>query len=89
MLGQTIARGEDGAYAHPPRFMRRDEAASYLKATYGFGAFKTLAKGVCTGDTPAYHKAGRLVVYTREALDTWALAKLGAPIKPSPKAAAA
>jgi hypothetical protein len=45
-----------------------------------FGATeRTLAKGVVTGDTPEYHKAGRIVLYTQEALDKWALAKIGAP----------
>jgi hypothetical protein len=60
-------------------FLRRDAAAEYLKKTYGFGASRTLAKGVVTGDTPEYRKAGRIVLYTREALDRWALAKIGAP----------
>ncbi len=59
------------------QFWRRDAAAEYLKKTYGFGAARTLAKGVVTGDTPAFHKAGRIVLYTREALDEWALAKIG------------
>jgi hypothetical protein len=60
-------------------FLRRDAAAEYLKKTYGFGASRTLAKGAVTGDTPEYRKAGRIVLYTREALDRWALAKIGAP----------
>jgi len=61
------------------RFLRRKGAANYLRGKYGFGAERTLAKGVTTGDTPAYHKAGRLVLYTREALDAWALAKMVLP----------
>lgn len=60
-----------------PQFFRRREAAAYLTSTYGFGAERTLAKGVVTGDTPEFHKAGRLVLYTREALDKWALSKIG------------
>ena len=62
-----------------PQFLRRDAAGEYLKKTYGFGAARTLAKGAVTGDTPEFHKAGRLVLYTRDALDKWALAKIGAP----------
>jgi hypothetical protein len=58
-------------------FLRRKDAAEYLIKTYGFGAERTLAKGVVTGDTPVYRKAGRIVLYTREALDAWALAKIG------------
>jgi hypothetical protein len=61
------------------RFLRRKEAAKYLLEKYGFGAVPTLAKGVVTGDSPVYHKAGRLVLYTRDALDAWALAKICAP----------
>jgi hypothetical protein len=62
--------------------MRRREVAEYLRATYGFGAYRTLAKGVVTGDSPVFHKAGRrLVLYTREALDAWALAKISGPLK--------
>jgi len=64
---------------NPTQFMRRKPAAEYLIGKYGFGAERTLAKGVVTGDTPEFHKAGRIVLYTREALDKWALAKIGAP----------
>jgi hypothetical protein len=60
-------------------YLRRKDAADYLVKTYGFGAERTLAKGVVTGDTPVYRKAGRIVLYTREALDKWALAKIGKP----------
>jgi hypothetical protein len=61
------------------QFLRRKAAARYLLEKYGFGAERTLAKGVVTGDSPIYRKAGRLVLYTRDALDAWALAKIGAP----------
>jgi hypothetical protein len=60
-------------------FLRRRDAAEYLLGKYGFGAERTLAKGAVTGDTPEYRKAGRIVLYTREALDRWALSKIGAP----------
>jgi hypothetical protein len=59
------------------RFFRRKEAATYLCIKYGFGAARTLAKGAVTGDTPAYQKAGKIVLYTREALDAWAMSKIG------------
>jgi hypothetical protein len=62
-------------------FLRRRIAAEYLLKKYGFGAEKTLAKGVVTGDTPEFHKAGRIVLYTREALDKWALGKIGEPVR--------
>lgn len=69
------------------QFLRRRDAAKYLQEKYGFGAEKTLAKGVVTGDSPEYHKAGQLVLYTPEALDKWALGKIGAPQKSSSDAA--
>jgi hypothetical protein len=72
-----------GTTDEPTQFLRRDAAAEYLKKTYGFGAARTLAKGVVTGDTPEFRKAGRIVLYTKEALDKWALAKIGAPQKSS------
>jgi hypothetical protein len=49
----------------------------------GFGACSTLAKGVVTSDTPAFDKAGRFVLYTQEALDDWALAKISGPRRSS------
>lgn len=63
------------------RFLRRKQAAVYLTEKYGFGAAPTLAKGAVTGDSPEFHKAGRIVLYTREALDKWALTKIGAARK--------
>lgn len=60
-------------------FLRRRDAAVYLTAKYGFGAERTLAKGAVTGDTPAFRKVGRIVLYRREDLDAWALSKISAP----------
>ncbi|THD44004.1 MAG: hypothetical protein E7774_11620 [Bradyrhizobium sp.] len=61
------------------QFLRRAAAAAYLLRKYGFGAERTLAKGAVTGDSPTYRKAGRIVLYTRDALDEWAQSKIGAP----------
>ncbi|MEJ0094252.1 MAG: hypothetical protein WDN46_12695 [Methylocella sp.] len=72
-----------------PRFLRRDAAAAYLKTRYGFGSVKSLAKGVVTGDSPLYRKAGRIVLYELSALDTWAMAKIGAPVRSSSETKAA
>lgn len=74
---------------HLNRYLRRKEAAEYLKSRYGFGAARTLAKGAVTGDTPEFHKAGRIVLYTHEALDAWAQAKIGVPQKSTSDAEAA
>jgi hypothetical protein len=64
-------------------FLRRDAAAEYLKNRYGFGSSRTLAKGIVTGDTPEYRKAGRIVLYELEALDRWAQAKISEPRRSS------
>jgi hypothetical protein len=68
---------------HPAQYLRRKAAAEYLKNKYGFGSERTLAKGVVTGDSPVYSKCNRMVLYTPEALDAWATAKIGAPQKSS------
>jgi hypothetical protein len=93
----TIERGEGVASDQPSSratrrhevYIRRREASAYLLATYGFGAYQTLSKGAVTGDSPEYSKAGRIVLYTREALDAWATGKIGAPRKSSSAAVAA
>jgi hypothetical protein len=64
-------------------FLRRKDAAQYLLGKYGFGAERTLCKGVVSGDSPQYRKAGRIVLYRCEDLDAWALAKIGAPQRSS------
>lgn len=61
------------------RYLRRRAAADYLIRKYGFGSYQTLCKGAVTGLGPVYQRAGRIVVYTEEALDRWAQSKLGEP----------
>ncbi len=61
-------------------YLRRKAASEYLQAKYGFGGGSTLAKLACvSSDGPRYRNAGRAVLYTPDDLDTWALAKIGAP----------
>jgi hypothetical protein len=61
-----------------PLFIRRKQAGEYSQRTYGFGSARTFAKAAVTGDGPEFHKAGRVVLYTKDAIDKWALAKIGA-----------
>jgi hypothetical protein len=82
-LDRTTERGEGMVSGPSTRFIRRREAGKYLKDKYGFGASRTLAKGVVTGDTPEFHKAGRIVLYTCDALDKWAISKISAARKSS------
>jgi hypothetical protein len=61
-----------------PAFIRRQQAGAYLVGKYGFGSSRTLAKAAVAGDGPEFSKAGRRVVlYTIDALDRWALSKIG------------
>lgn len=62
-----------------PQFLRRKDAGDYLKTKFGFGSEKTLAKLACVGGGPEFRKAGVAALYEPEALDRWALAKIGAP----------
>lgn len=78
-----IGRGAVTDFLADGKYLRRDAAANYLKQNYGFGALGTLAKGVVTGDGPAYRKAGRQVLYRKEDLDAWAQSKISAPQKSS------
>lgn len=66
--------------AAPERlFLRRAEAGAYLKAKYGFGSGKTLAKLATEGGGPEFFKAGNIALYGYAALDGWARKKMGAP----------
>jgi hypothetical protein len=68
-------------------FLRRKRAGEYLQSNYGFGAERTLAKLAVVGGGPEYHKVGRFPVYTLGALDSWALSKIGAPVRSTSEAA--
>ncbi|MFO1102476.1 MAG: hypothetical protein U1E20_06205 [Methylocystis sp.] len=69
------------------KFLRRTEAAEYLKMRYGHGSPKTLAKLAVIGGGPAFRKIGRIVVYEPAALDEWALSRMSAPIHSTSEAA--
>jgi hypothetical protein len=57
-----------------PRFMRRSEAARYIRENYGIPcAPSTLAKYACLGGGgPAFRRATRFPIYERDDLDAWA-----------------
>jgi hypothetical protein len=63
------------------KFLRRKEAAAYLKEKYGFSSERALAKAACVGGGPEFHRLGsRTVVYTHEALDRWVMNRLSPPL---------
>ena len=71
---------------HAPRqFLRRKQAAAYLKETYGFGAERTLAKLATLGGGPEMIYAGRVPLYTIPNLDVWALSRMSGPVRSTSK----
>lgn len=60
----------------PEKFLRRAEAAAYLKEQYGVGTAATLAKLACHGGGPLYRKLGRFPVYAAADLDAWAQSRI-------------
>jgi len=74
-----VSSGND--LMHNAQYLRRKTAGEYLKTKFGFGSEKTLAKLACVGGGPEFCKAGTAVLYTQEALDMWALAKIGGPVR--------
>ena len=71
-----------------PPFLRRHEAARYLKSRFGFGTSRTLAKLACVGGGPPFRKVGsRIVLYEPAALDAWALSRISGPKQHTSEAA--
>ena len=62
----------------PALNMRRADAARYIRESHGIPcAPATLAKYACIGGGPAFRKAGKFPVYSRNDLDAWAKQRLG------------
>jgi hypothetical protein len=73
-----------------PTFLRRKAAGEYLKSKFGFGSEKSLAKLASVGGGPEFRKAGTAALYEMEALDRWAMSRIGRPqssTSDTPKAA--
>jgi hypothetical protein len=61
-----------------PLNMRRAEAARYIRENHGIPCSQaTLAKYACIGAGPAFRKAGKFPIYSRDDLDAWANQRLG------------
>lgn len=55
------------------QFLRRDEAAAYIRDTYNLPCAKTYLDVLASvGGGPAFRRIGRWPVYERVDLDTWA-----------------
>jgi hypothetical protein len=60
-----------------PSYLRRVDAARYIQDTYGIPCqAPTLAKYACLGGGPAFRKAGKFPIYSRDELDAWAKCRL-------------
>lgn len=57
-------------------FMRRMQAGEYLKSHYGFCSPALLSKLATIGGGPVFSKMGRLNLYRKSDLDSWALGKI-------------
>jgi hypothetical protein len=66
---------------HSAQYLRRKQAGEYLKARYGYGSERTLAKLATLGGGPIFRKLGRIVVYDPADLDSWVLSRLSAPLR--------
>jgi len=62
-------------------FLRRKDAAAYLKERFGFAAASTLAKCAVTGNGPEFCERGRIPLYRAADLDDWARPQLTGPIR--------
>jgi hypothetical protein len=61
-----------------PQNMRRADAARYIRETHGIPcAPATLAKYAVLGGGPAFRKAGKFPIYSRDELDAWAERRFG------------
>ena len=61
--------------------LRRSEVPAYLKEKHGIPvALKTLNKWASVGGGPEMQYSGRIPLYTPEALDKWAAARLSPPV---------
>jgi hypothetical protein len=62
-----------------PRFLRRGDAARYVRETHGTPCSRAwLAKLAVTGGGPTYRLAGRFPIYTPHDLDVWVNGRIGA-----------
>jgi hypothetical protein len=70
-----------------PRYLRRRDAAAYLKDRWALRCSeKTLANYATRGNGPVFQRYGRGVVYNRSALDDYAQGRMSAPMRSTSEA---
>jgi hypothetical protein len=71
----------------PSRYLRRRDAAEYLKQTWGLRCSEqTLANYATRGNGPSFHRYGRHVVYSTASLDDYAQGRMSAPMRSTSEA---
>jgi len=64
------------------RFLRRSEAAAYIRQTYGARCSHTyLDKLASIGGGPLFHRFGKWPVYDVADLDAWAISRISGPLR--------
>ena len=64
------------------KYLRRDQAAQYLRSQYGFPCSTALLHKLASlGGGPVYRRANRVPLYARDDLDTWAEARISGPLR--------
>jgi hypothetical protein len=62
-------------------YLRPRDAAALLKARFGHGSERTLAKLRCLGGGPIFHLMGpKMIAYTAPELVAWASSKISGPL---------
>lgn len=67
------------------QYLRPDDAAGYLKSCGFPVARATLAKLRSVGDGPKFYRFGRMVIYSQDDLQEWAIRKLSTSISNTAK----
>jgi len=79
---EAIASGRDKARSEVNPAAVELSAGKYLRQHWGIPCSeKTLAKLACVGGGPAYHRFGRIPLYTVADLDEFAQAKISKPVR--------
>jgi hypothetical protein len=67
---------------HVANYLRRADAARYIREAHAIPcAPTTLAKYAVLGGGPAFRKAGKFPIYSRDDLDAWASQRLSALVR--------
>lgn len=77
----SISTSVAEAVSTRPRFLRRNEAAAYVRETWAMPCSRAwLAKLAVVGGGPLFRKAGRFPIYAIEDLDDWARSRISEPV---------